>query len=569
MRRPVVAAVVALFLIPAALAHGLGGDVDGGGPYVPPAETVEIDTRGGENPCDNAKAEWRPSQRVEGVDVAASLECTPDDPRAVAAFVKGTNRMPQQLLDDIGLHEDAVVKDDDLDGDGDPDIIRITLEVIELNGWHLVDDALQEPYEIAPGIAPTFWVFAPKTTIHHSGPFFELARMPTPPIRVEVGDQVFLTVENTHYLPHTIHLHGTDHPFQDAEGNGNDGVPVVSEMPILPGDARTYELKPRVAGSFFYHCHVQVQVHVGMGLGALFIIEENRPDNWLQTLNPGAGPVRHPSVASRERYDREYDMLYQDIDKELTAIPKTSNDARVISERIHRDYDATDAASDYFLLNGRSFPYTLRESTVVVSPNETVLLRVQNVGGSEVALHTHGHKGEVINIDGVPVQFPQIQDIYPLTAARRLDVVLNTTDDGFHSYGQGLWLTHDHHEVAVTTDGINPGGDITLIAYEDYLDPISALPKPLGGTFNLYFNPAYYRGEIPVFQMSGLDFLGQAGDPNAANASNTANASPASARTALPDESQRVTSAVPAPALMLVLSVIAGAALAAQRRQPR
>ena len=75
--------------------------------------------------------------------------------------------------------------------------------------------------------------------------------------------------------------------LDDPDGEGNDGVPLTSEMPVLPGKARTYEMAPRVAGTKFYHCHVQPHVHVMMGLQGLFVVEENRPDNWLQTMpNP-------------------------------------------------------------------------------------------------------------------------------------------------------------------------------------------------------------------------------------------------------------------------------------------
>ncbi len=61
------------------------------------------------------------------------------------------------------LAADAITMSDDFDGDGDPDKIIIKLEVVELNG-HSPD--MKDPtttFDIAPGIQPTFWVFAPKT----------------------------------------------------------------------------------------------------------------------------------------------------------------------------------------------------------------------------------------------------------------------------------------------------------------------------------------------------------------------------------------------------------------------
>ena len=106
---------------------------------------------------------WREAQTIAGVDIRASPTCVADNPSAVAAFVRGTNNVSQQVLLDSGLTPDAVEKGRDLDGDGDPDEIHIRLEVAELNGS---SPDLNEPttqYSIAPGIKPGFWVFVPKT----------------------------------------------------------------------------------------------------------------------------------------------------------------------------------------------------------------------------------------------------------------------------------------------------------------------------------------------------------------------------------------------------------------------
>ncbi|MDX1555305.1 MAG: multicopper oxidase domain-containing protein, partial [Xanthomonadales bacterium] len=265
---------------------------------------------------------WRAEQVVEGVPIAATAGCVADNPFAIAAFVRGTNNVSAHTLAQSGLTADAVEKGEDLDGDGDPDEIHIRLEVAELNGASPDSAEMMTQFSIAPGIRPGFWVFAPKlagmSTVNFES--FEaraLLRLPSPAIRVEQGDRVRITLENSHYMPHTLHLHGADHPFRDVTGEGNDGVPIASEMPVMPGAARTYELTPRNTGTKFYHCHVQPHVHVMMGLQGLFIIEENRPDNWLQTLNPGAGQVRVPSRALREQYAQEYDLHYIDVDREL------------------------------------------------------------------------------------------------------------------------------------------------------------------------------------------------------------------------------------------------------------
>lgn len=501
---------VSLLAIAAVGAADLAGEPGSGGPWEDRAASKPVIVPP-VDPCPEDHPGWRNATTHYGVDVEASQQCSPDNPKLVAASVVGTDEVPQEELDELGLHEDAVTKCCDRDGDGDPDVINITLEVKELNGWELPTDVLSgDGYEIAPGVQPAAWVFSPKTTIHHAGDrFFDLNRLPSVVMRAEVGDTVNVRLENTHYFPHTIHLHGIDHPFQKENGEGNDGVPHISEKPTMPGEARTYTFTPREPGTNFYHCHVQPQVHVPMGLNTIFRIEPDRANNTLQTFNLGGGEVRHPSVSSQETYDREYDMVYQDMDKDLSEMVKSSSDPRVIAEKTNREYDATDADMDYFLLNGRSFPYTLRESQVVVGPDEQVLMNVINAGASTLSLHTHGHKGKVVSFDGVDLEQPYQRDVYTLTAAQRAGVVLNTTDDGLNNYGPGVWFTHDHREEAVTTDGIGPGGDITTVTYESYLNETTRMPET-AMPLDVFFTEKYYEGEIPVWQGLGGDhFLGE------------------------------------------------------------
>jgi len=464
---------------------------------------------------------WRNSQAIEGVNIASSGPCVPDNPYAVAAFVRGTNHVGPHTLMKSGLAADAVEKGRDLDGDGDPDEIHIRLEVAELNGGSAVSPDPVTRYQIAPGIEPGLWVFAPKLAgmaveNFESNQARRSLRLPSPAIRVEQGDHVRITLENTHYMPHTLHLHGADHGFVDAGGQGNDGVPLSSEMPVMPGAARSYELIPRHAGTMFYHCHVQPHVHVMMGLQGLFIIEENRPDNWLQTMNIGAGQVRAPSRSSQEDFSQEYDLHYLDLDQQLSERIRQYNDPRLITRSMHRDYDITDSTVDYFTLNGRSFPYTFRESLLVANDGDRILLRVVNGGSKGIALHTHGHKFTTIQRDGVkvPASARAPQDVLWLATSQRADLALELVNDGLHAYGPGIWPFHDHQYKGVTTDGIGPGGNISAIVYREYLDE-DGWPRTLGVSYDPYFTKAFYRKEVPVwesyapklFSDTGLDWL--------------------------------------------------------------
>lgn len=493
----------------------------------PPASQAPLPSES-EPVCPDEHPEWRASQVIEGVRIAESPVCSPDNPWAVAAFVKGTNNVSPETLMHAGLAPDAVVKENDRDGDGDPDVIRIHLEVVELNGR---SPDMNEPipaYFIGPGIQPGFWVFAPKTHGMATKSLEDIAahpllRLPSPVIRVEQGDTVQVVLENTHYFPHTIHFHGVDHPYSHHD-SGNDGVPETSEVPVMPGESRVYrfsqhddpafhtghgavlpdrqrvfEMAPRQPGTMFYHCHVQPQHHIHMGLQGIFVVEENRPNNWVQTLNVGAGQVRHPSVAVRESYTQEYDLHFQDIDSTQNDLIKVGNDPRLI-ERAMRQYNSIERRANYFLLNGRTFPYTFRESLIVVQPNEKVKLRVLCGAEGGLALHPHGHKVTITHYDGAehnPVA-RITRDVVWLSMAQRVDLDLVTVNDGLHSYGEGVWLLHDHKEAAFTTDGVHPGGAATAVVYRSYLAE-NGWPKMQGIDWAPFFTAAYYRRQVPVW----------------------------------------------------------------------
>ncbi len=419
---------------------------------------------------------WREAQVIDGVEIQESRMCNPDNPADIAAFVKGTNNISMATLMETQLAADAITMSNDIDGDGDPDHYIIKLEIAELNG-HSPD--MREPtttFDIAPGIQPTFWVYAPKTRDMSTLSLYEpvanpLLRAPSPVIRVEQGDVVWLVLENSHYLPHSIHLHGVDHPYMDHSGEGNDGVG-QTQMDVMPGSSKTYVIKPRQPGTMYYHCHVQPHVHIPMGLQGIFIVEENRPNNWVQVLNVGAGQVRHPSVAVLEKYSAEYDLHYQSADKELHEMARSANDPRLITRRLNQEYDVTDATDDYFMLNGRSFPYTLRESLILMEENKKVKLRVLNGHTEAFALHIHGHKPMATHYDGVdngPNSYIK-RDVHSMVPAQRLDLELSGVDDGLNSFGPGVWMFHDHVEKSFTTNGIGEGGDISLVVYKGFAD---------------------------------------------------------------------------------------------------
>jgi FtsP/CotA-like multicopper oxidase with cupredoxin domain len=374
----------------------------------------------------------------------------------------------------------AVTLGRDLDGDGDADEIDIHLEVAEIRE------------EIYPGRFETSWVSAPE-----GQGMCSLARLPSPTIRVEVGDHVRIHLHNTHYLPHTIHLHGTIHP------NAMDGVPDFTQRPVMPGETFTYEFVAAQPGTFWYHCHVQPDVHVLMGLAGMLIVEPNRPHNHFRHLVVAAGRIDDLARAEREQgFTSEYSLVYMDMDDRLNAIPASTTDPREIEARMHRDYDSTQRQPDIFLLNGRSFPFTLRDTPIRVRPRERVRLRILNAGARTLNLHLHGHHPRLIALDGydVPAAMRHARDVFTVGPAQRVDLELRTGNDGYLASGPGVWLVHDHTEQAATNRGISPGGDLTALVYEGFEGP-DGLPR-VATSLKGFFDPDYYRGKVPVFDPS-------------------------------------------------------------------
>src|SRR5437016_5636612 len=403
--------------------------------------------------------------------------------RLIEAYQRGGEAeraaLEAELAPIPGAVENAVELGRDLDGDGDADEIHFHLEVVEI----------QE--EVYPGEYVTFWVFAPLGS-GASG----TARLPSPTLRVEEGSQVAITLYNTHYLPHTIHLHGTSQP------NNMDGVPHMTQDEVPPGKSFTYRFVAGQPGTFWYHCHVQDQIHPLMGLAGILIIEPNRPNNHFAHLIPGAGRIASMSKATREEYQNEYSLVYMDIDDRLNRIPAAYSDPREIEKRMHREYDSTQRTPDIFLLNARSFPFTLRDSPIIVKPGETTKLRILNVGARTVYLHTHGHHPMLTDLDGYPVPKDAriTRDTFDIGPAQRIDLALRSGSDGFYAAGPGVWMMHDHAQPAASNKGINPGGDHTAIVYDEFMGE-DGLPMMPGGhtSHEMYFNPDYYKGKVPVF----------------------------------------------------------------------
>jgi FtsP/CotA-like multicopper oxidase with cupredoxin domain len=202
--------------------------------------------------------------------------------------------------------------------------------------------------------------------------------VPGPEIRVTEGDRVRVICKNEMAQSTSIHFHGVIVP------NGMDGVPYITQDPILPGGSFTYEFTVRNPGSHMYHSHHNAAEQVTKGLMGAFIIEPK-------------DKTGEPAV------DGDYVMVLNDSGIGLT-------------------------------INGKGFPHT---QPIVAALGQTVRIRYMNEGLLIHPMHLHGLPQTVIAKDGWPLPQPFKCDTLNVAPGERWDVIVVCDEPG-------VWAFHCH-----------------------------------------------------------------------------------------------------------------------------
>lgn len=95
-------------------------------------------------------------------------------------------------------------------------------------------------------------------------------------LRCRQGERLRVRFINQLEVPTTIHWHGIRLPL------AMDGVPYVSQLPVLPGEYFDYDFITPDAGSFWYHPHTASSEQLGRGLVGALIVEEREPSGFRQ-----------------------------------------------------------------------------------------------------------------------------------------------------------------------------------------------------------------------------------------------------------------------------------------------
>ncbi len=212
--------------------------------------------------------------------------------------------------------------------------------------------------------------------------------VPGPPLRVQQGDRLKITVENRMAEETTVHFHGIRLP------NAMDGVPHLTQKPIAPGETFTYAFDLPDAGTYWYHPHVNSAEQVGRGLSGALIIEDKQPIH----------------------VDR--DVVWLLSDWRLLPDAQISDDFRNMHDMAYNG-----RVGNTVTMNGR-----IRE-TFAVRSGERIRLRLINGANARIfGLAFASHQPKVIALDGHPVEphDPANRRVI-LGPAMRIDVILDMT----------------------------------------------------------------------------------------------------------------------------------------------
>lgn len=300
-----------------------------------------------------------------------------------------------------------------------------------------------------------------------------------PVLRVKEGQTVRITLRNTDPLDfnHTIHWHGMHVPWD------MDGVPYLTQDPVQPQESFTYEFEAKPAGTHWFHCHVDAPHHLDMGMYGVIIVEPNEPEEHEfdreETLVLNSWDSRHVHQTNNDA-EMILDSLkddsgdpYHQLDRSLYQAREILNDPRypVLRDyyenplREKRDwYPETfppwDPEYDTFTINEKSYPWT---DPVAIKEDETLKLRLVNVGHTQHAFHIHGHHFKITHKDGYPLDSPYMADTIPMSPGERYDVLIEGNNPG-------VWMLHDHIGKNAMNDHISPGGIMTHLVYEGFHD---------------------------------------------------------------------------------------------------
>ncbi len=237
-------------------------------------------------------------------------------------------------------------------------------------------------------------------------------QLPGREIRVARGDVLRANLSNGLPQPTTIHWHGI------ALRNDMDGVPDVTQRPIEPQAAFTYEFTVPDSGTYWFHPHVGMQLDRAL-YAPLIVTEPTEAGDY--------------DVEAVIVLDDWLDGVAGDPDQRLEQLRREGMDMGGMGGMGDPSTDPLgpdtgDVDFPYYLINGR---IPAAPITVQGRPDQRLRLRMINAASDtafRVALG--GHRLGITHSDGFPVE-PVDGDALLIGMGERYDAVVTLQDGAF------------------------------------------------------------------------------------------------------------------------------------------
>jgi len=294
--------------------------------------------------------------------------------------------------------------------------------------------------------------------------------VPGPTLRAKEGEWIKVTFRNKTDLFHTIHWHGLTVPY------AMDGVPYVTQPPVMPDQEYIYRFKAEPHGTHFYHCHWGTLLHMQSGMYGAFIVDrENDPiqrkygytrdymllmsavdTNWIRAELNGMleRMAKRMRLMKAGRLDSWTTAHFDSNEDLFAAMAKGFIPPYVRSRRSRSELPNP----DFFTINGKSYPLT---EPILIKKGERIRVRFANPGIVEHYMHLHGHDFDHVCEDGAPLPAPIRGNTLRVSPGKTSDIIIEGTNPG-------VWTFHDHNTSRVTNNGLYPGGALTVLAYEGF-----------------------------------------------------------------------------------------------------
>ena len=117
-------------------------------------------------------------------------------------------------------------------------------------------------------------------------------KSPGPIIRRRQGERLQVLFQNDLTVPSTIHWHGL------RLINSMDGVPSLTQAPVMPGESFLYDFVLPDAGTYWYHAHFNSLEQVARGLYGSLIIDGDTGPRHRSTNRPGSAQYPLSSISA-------------------------------------------------------------------------------------------------------------------------------------------------------------------------------------------------------------------------------------------------------------------------------